>query len=182
MAADLTQLIRRLQAGDGSAISGVYRMAASRLREMSAALLRRESHATMQPSDLMQEAYLQKVRKLPQGPTIQDSDHFFRLLWRGMQQILIDKSRARRSSKRTSPATHFAPLATAEEELLWRMGLEKLRQMDPRSAEVLRLRGEEGLTREQVAAALKVNIYEVRKAEATAVRWLKRHYSRRFPA
>lgn len=175
----LTTLIHRMQAGDRDAASRVYLAIAERLRQMSAAVLRREPHAhSMRESDLVQNLFL-KVGAMQEGPPVESRTHFFGIIGRSMKQILIDRGRRRGSLKRREvPLGHQAAM-TQEEQLHWSMLLERLRAVDPQGVFILSLRFEEGLTREQVADRLQLKSAQVRKKEQAAVEWLRR---RQWPA
>lgn len=170
----LTTLIHRMQAGDRDAAGRVYRAIADRLRQMSAALLRREHNAnSMRESDLMQDLFV-KVGSLRNQPPVAGRTHFFSLLSRSMKQILIDRGRKRGAQKRREmPLGYQAPLST-EEQLHWSLLLQRLHAVDPLGARILTLHYEEGLSREQIAERLSIAPSKVRDKEEAAVEWLRR--------
>ena len=171
----LTALIHRMQAGDRDAAARVYRAIADRLRQMSASILRRENRAhSIQGSDLVQDLFL-KVGGMHDNPPVESRTHFFGLLGRSMKQILIDRGRRRGTLKRREvPLGHQAPMSQ-EEQLHWSMLLDRLQASRPLGAQILALRFEEGLTREQVSERLGIKTIKVRAEEETAIAWLRRH-------
>ena len=175
----LTTLIHRMQAGDRDAAGRVYKAIAGRLRQMSAAVLRRERQAhSMCESDLMQNLFL-KVGTMDESPPVESRTQFFGILGRSMKQILIDRGRRRGSRKRREIPLGYQAAMTQEEQLHWSMLLERLRAIDPEGASILSLRFEEGLTREQVGERLELKSSHVRAKEQTAIAWLRR---RQLPA
>jgi len=171
----LTTLIHRMQAGDRDAARRVYRAIADRLRQMSAAILHREHKVnSMRESDLVQDLFL-KVGGLQKNPPVESRTHFFGILGRSMKQILTDRGRRRLTLKRREvPLGYQAPM-TQEEQLHWSTLLERLRAIDPQGAQILSLRYEEGLTRDQVGERLHLKSSKVRAKEDIAIAWLRRH-------
>ena len=167
-----------MQNGDRDAAGRVYQAIAQRLRQMSAAVLRREQAHSMRESDLVQNLFL-KVRAMEETPLVESRTHFFGIIGRSMKQILIDRSRRRGSLKRREVPLGYQASMSQEEQLHWSMLLERLRAVDPEGVSILSLRFEEGLTREQVAGRLQLKSAQVRKKEQAAIAWLRR---RQWPA
>src|SRR5262249_21191406 len=120
---------------------------------------RANKHHTMQPSSLVQEAFL---RLLPGGDLgLRDRAHFCRAASRVMRHVLVDHARQRRRAKRGNDAVHIPiDLATVlspdqvEEVVAIDQALQRLAALDERKSNVLEMRLFGGLSIEETAAAL----------------------------
>ncbi len=91
-------LLTAWQAGDAGAGDRLFKLLYSELRQISAAVLRGESNASLSTGDLVNEAVL----RLIQLDRIEwtDKAHFLALSARAMRQVLIDNARKKQSDKR----------------------------------------------------------------------------------
>ena len=81
------------------------------LRRIAGAYMRRERHDhTLQPTALVNEAYLRLIKD--RGVIWQDRGHFFGIAARVMRQILVDHARKRRARKRGMGARADRPVST----------------------------------------------------------------------
>ena len=91
--------LRRAGNGDAQAESCLLEALYSEMRHIAAGFMRRErSDHTLQPTALVNEAYLRLLRE--PGITWQDRGHFFCLVARVMRRILLDSARTRHALKR----------------------------------------------------------------------------------
>ncbi len=139
---------------------------------------------TLQPTALVNEVYLRLVDREAAG--LQDRAHFFQLCARVMRNILVDRARARQSSRRDGGEREDMEAALAVnalggpdmvDVLAFDEALERLADLSERKAKVVELRYFSGLTMDEVADALDIS---KRSAEADwtfARAWLKRELS-----
>src|SRR5215469_16463848 len=105
-AGDITGLLASWRAGDHAAMDRLLHLIQRELQQIARRHLARErKEHSMQPSSLVQEAFL---RLLP-GRDLgwQDRAHFFRAASRMMRHVLVDYARQRRRAKRGSDAVHI---------------------------------------------------------------------------
>jgi RNA polymerase sigma factor (TIGR02999 family) len=177
--AEVTQLLRRWQAGDRAALEHLEPVVHAELRRLAARSLRAERAGhSLQPTELVHEAFL---RLFGSGLELADRRHFFALASRTMRRVLVDHARARRRLKRGSGeafATLDEALAPSEErpEALIQLdeALERLTALDARQAEVVELHYFGGLTYDEAAAVVGVSPATVKRELRSARAWLKR--------
>src|SRR5687767_14470691 len=98
-ASDVTQLLRAWGDGDRSAEEALLRAVHDELHHQAARAMRRESpDHTLQPTALVNEAYLRLVDK--RHVEWRNRAHFFGIAAQVMRRILVDHARGRLSAKR----------------------------------------------------------------------------------
>lgn len=162
---EVSLLLQRVKSGDDSARDRLFIELQSELRDMAAALMRRERpDHTLQATALVNEAC---VRLLDSEAIANASDrrYFFGMANRAMRQILVDHARRRQTAKRggdfqrgsldivlenfeTSNGCNFEDLEAS---------LDRLEQDSPRQREVVELRFFSGLSIPEVAEVLDVS-------------------------
>jgi RNA polymerase sigma factor (TIGR02999 family) len=149
------------------------------LRRIAAAYLRRERPGqTLQPTALVNEAYL---RLAGQHPRFQNRAHFCAIAANAMRQILVERARARNAQKRGGGAARVtledgmavAPQGTVDLAALDE-ALVRLAAIDPQQARIVELRFFGGLTVEEAAGALGISPATVKRHWAVARAWLAR--------
>src|SRR5437660_8867127 len=96
---DVTQLLSRWHDGDPDALDTLAPMVHSELRQIADGYLRRErSGHTLQPTALVNEAWLRLVRQ--EQPNFENRKRFFALAAQVMRHVLVDYARAARAGKR----------------------------------------------------------------------------------
>jgi RNA polymerase sigma factor (TIGR02999 family) len=133
---------------------------------------------TLQATALVHEAYL----KLQNHPSVfgLERAHFFRVAAEAMRQILIDHARSRGRQKRGGSARRIAVADIAElaaeqdpEEILaLDEALRRFEQLEPRSAEVVKLRFFAGLSVEEVSEVTGLSVRTVNREWKFARAWL----------
>ena len=177
-----TELLQRSRSGEDSALQELLPTVYEELRALARRKLGQGRDAlTLQPTALVNEVYLRLVDRQAAG--LQDRAHFMQLCARVMRNILVDRARARQSTKRESGQREDFEVALEinalggpdmVDVLAFDEALERLAELDERKAKVVELRYFSGLTMDEVAAALGVS---KRSAEADwtfARSWLKR--------
>lgn len=180
----VTRLLHEISAGDQSAIDRLFPLVYAELRRLADACMRRErSGHTLQATALVHEAYLRLCQDA--GPDYQDRAHFMAIAARIMRQILVDYARRRNSQKRS--AALRAPLDEAyaaaadrpAEMIRLDDALSALEKQDERKARLIEMRFFGGLTAEESAAALGMEVPAVRRELRLAQVWLERELDRR---
>lgn len=180
-APDVTQLLQRWKAGDGSAADELMPLVYDELRALAAGRLRgeREGH-TLQATALVNEAYL---RLAGSAVPLEGRAHFFALAARTMRRILVDHARSRDAAKRGGGAAHLS-LTEAEvfgsasvdgdavDILAIHEALEALESLDERKARVMELSVFAGLAQREVAEALSISPATVERDLRFARAWL----------
>lgn len=151
------------------------------LRRIAAAALagQRGLH-TLQPTALVNEAWL----RLARSPRIETGNRreFLGLAARAMRHILIDHARGKQRLKRGGevllltwdPATTPAMAGDPVDVLAFDAALDKLATLDPRQVEIVELRFLAGLSVEEVAEVLGLSTATVKRDAAMARAWILR--------
>jgi RNA polymerase sigma factor (TIGR02999 family) len=168
---DLTLVLRKIERGDANAAEQLLPLVYGELRKLAAAKMSREAPGlTLQPTALVHEAWLRLGGD--DQPTWQNRAHFFGAAAEAMRRILIDAAR-RRAARRHGGGLERVNLDDIElgaevenddQLLAINEALEKLAALDPKKAELVKLRYFVGLNHAEAAAALGI-------AEPTAKRW-----------
>lgn len=181
-AGEVTRLLRGAREGDPEALSRAYELVYEELRRIAAARLRREKAGhTLQPTALVNEAYM-KLAGLPAND-LEDRRHFIGIAARAMRQVLVDHARRRDAAKRgdgVSPATltgRAIPAADSsgpefEELLALDAALDRLDEREPRLRRVVELRYFGGLNDSEIGALLGVTRRTVQRDWTRARAWL----------
>jgi RNA polymerase sigma-70 factor, ECF subfamily len=150
------------------------------LRQLAAGYLRREKPGqTLQPTALVNEAYLRLLKDRP--GRWQNRAHFCAIAAHSMRQILIERARARAAAKRGGPrhrVTLDDALVAGEDRsidlLALDEALERLAAIDPEQARLVELRFFGGLTVEETADAMNISPATVKRHWTIAKAWLSR--------
>ena len=178
---DVTALLLGWGTGRPEDRERLFAAVGGELRRIAGACMRRERpDHTLQPTALVNEAYLRLVRDREVG--WEDRGHFYGIAARVMRQILVDHARKRRAAKRdpgartarsasrlsdSTPAPDFDVLALHD-------ALDELALLDPRQAQIVELRYFGGCTEAQVAKAKDLSSATIRREMASARLWLGR--------
>jgi RNA polymerase sigma-70 factor, ECF subfamily len=181
---DITLLLDRLATGDRSAEEALMPRVYLELHHLAAARMRAERPGhTIQPTALVHEAYLRLCNS--HEFHWRDRAHFFRGAGCMMRHILVDYARQHRAQKRND-GTRAIPLdeAIAISSDQFALALEvdevlkKLAELSPRQANVVEMRFFAGLTEEEIAEALDVNVRTVKRDWLMARAWLHQRLQR----
>lgn len=172
-----TQLLKALRAGDGAAAERLLPLVYAELHRVANAYMRRERpDHTLQPTALINEAYLRLIRE---DVDWNSRAHFVGFAAHVMRRVLVDYARARHAEQRGGGAERVElreELAIAPERLeeitLLDEALERLAKREPRQARVVELRYFGGLSIEQIGSALGVAPRTVKRDWALARIWL----------
>jgi RNA polymerase sigma factor (TIGR02999 family) len=158
------------------------------LRHVASRFLAHERPGTLQPTALVNEAFLRLLGADPGRPL--SRQHFFASACRCMSHVIIDHARRKRALKRTPPADTSVAREPARQETLDPLEVEeliaKLDGIAPRAAQIVRLRFYLGLTIAQTAVAMDISPSTVehdwRFARACLSCWLSDGPADRNPA
>jgi RNA polymerase sigma factor (TIGR02999 family) len=171
---DITRLLQLAAEGDAAADERLFAMVYDELRGLAESLLRRERSQTLDPTDLVNEAYLRLDNRHAIGWA--NRHHFFGVAARAMRRVLVDRARARarvkRSGEQVTLPDGLIGHPPAETVLAIHEALERLAVIDPRRAQVVELRWFGGLEVDAVAAVLGVGTATIKRDWAAAKAWL----------
>lgn len=176
---EVIRILAEIERGDARAAAELLPLVYDELRKLAAARLAGERPGqTLQPTDLVHEAYLRLVGgESPRGWDGQG--HFFAAAAESMRRIVVEAARRRRARKRGGGLGRAdldeasLPGGRPPDELLELDDLlEHLAAENPRAAEVVKLRFFAGLTGDQAAAALGISPRAADSLWAYARAWL----------
>ncbi|QDU21311.1 ECF-type sigma factor [Urbifossiella limnaea] len=176
---DVTRLLDAAAAGDRRAAGDLLPLVYDELRKLAAARMAAESpDHTLQPTALVHEAYLRLV-----GPADalrwDNREHFFAAAAEAMRRILVEAARRRHGPQRGGDYARHAldpdqpePPGPSLRLLALDEALDRLAAVEPRAAEVVKLRYFAGLTVAAAAAALGISTRTADADWAYARAWL----------
>jgi len=176
---DVTQLLQAASAGDPKAAEELLPLVYDELRRLAAQKMAGESRAqTLQPTALVHEAWLRLAGD--EAARFENRAHFFGAAAEAMRRILIDRARRRLAAKRGSGVAPLdvdeieIPSPASDDDSLLRVNeaLEKFTVIDPRKAELVKLRYFVGMNFEEAAAALGIAVPTAKQWWAYARAWL----------
>jgi len=181
---DITRLLNAADDGDTLAAARLYELVYGELKLLAAANMRREASGhTLQPTALVNEAYL---RLRPAEANWANRRHFFGAAAEAMRRILVDHARRKHAQKRgdglervTLADLDVATDAPDVDVLALDEALTALKTQDPRLEQVVSLRYFAGMGIEQVAAALGLSPATVKRDWTFARAWLAEHMTGR---
>jgi RNA polymerase sigma factor (TIGR02999 family) len=183
---DVTDLLRRWQAGDGRALDAVTPLVYRELHRIAARCLERERPGhVLQSTALVHEAFLRLVDQ--RRVDWQSRTHFFGLAAQLMRRILVDYARRAGRVKRGAgvPMVAFedAECATPDAgldsaDILTLDGaLDELERLDARQCRIVELRYFGGLTVDEVAEAMTLSSGTIKREWVSARAWLYKRLS-----
>jgi len=172
---DITRLLREWRAGSREAENELFALVLPRLRQLARYAMKgeRKNHS-LQPTELVDQIYLRLVSAKNQD--WQNRTHFFAIAARVMRRYLIDHARGR-------PRADFIPLDGLE-NLLPARGpqidqalaidrlLDELATVKPDWCHVVEVKYFLGLSNEEAADALGMNLRTLQRRWHAARRWL----------
>lgn len=177
---NVTALLNAWSTGDQAAGNELIETIYRELRRLAASYLKSERpDHTLQPTALVHELYLQLVSDQP--PEWQGRGHFLAVAARHLRHILIDYARREQAQKRgglyRKISLENAPdvaIATDIRVLDLDRALERLSELDSRSAQVVELKYFGGLTESEIAAALHISLATVKRDWEFGRAWLSK--------
>jgi RNA polymerase sigma factor (TIGR02999 family) len=181
--ATITQLLIKWRNGDQTALDELTPLVYSELRRLARYYLRAErSGHTLQPSDLVHEAYLRLVDE--KEIDWQNRAHFFGIAAVRMRHILVEHARRRQAAKRGGDEFRLslskADLMAEKRDvnlLALDEALRRLEALDPQKSRIVEMRYFGGLTIEETAEALRISPATVKRDWSMARAWLRSEIS-----
>ena len=176
---DITQILDRVQRGDSKAAEELLPLVYVELRRLAAQKMANEAAGhTLQPTALVHEAWLRLGGS--DAPSFQNRAHFFDAAAEAMRRILIERARRRIAAKRGAGVERVdldeieipSPIADDDQLLAVNEALEKFAALDPRKAELVKLRYFVGMTFDEAATALGIAVPTAKQWWAYARAWL----------
>ena len=174
---DITRLLHEMRAGDVKAADQLLPLVYQELHRLAKAYMRRErAEHTLQPTALVNEAYLQLA-----GDDVswQSRQHFIGVAAHVMRRVLVDHARQRNAEMRGGGLKRVEMdegVAVAndrlEEALMIDQALHRLTEQEPRQARIVELRYFGGLSVEQIASLTGMSPRSVKRDWAMARAWL----------
>lgn len=177
---DVTHLLQRWQDGDRKALETITPVVYRELRRIAASHLRRErSGHTLQPTDLLHEAFLRLIGQHDQ--TWKNRAHFFGVAAHLMRNILVDHARMKASGKRGGGVEKVsldeavqAGVSRPAQLIALDDALSDLEKIDPRKCQIVELRFFGGMSLEEAAEATGISTSTVVREQRMAEAWLQR--------
>jgi len=175
----ITQLLKQWSDGDAEILDDLMPLVYVALRRQAAGYLRRERvNHTLQPTALINEAYLKLIDQ--RDMKWQNRAHFFAIAAQAMRRILVDYARERHREKRGGVAENLpideALTIVSQEKSVNLVALDealnKLAKFDERQAKVVELRYFSGLSIDEAAEVLNVSNVTIRRDWNMAKAWL----------
>ena len=169
-------LLKKWRDGDRVARDQLFDLLYIELRKVSAVLLSNEGRVSLSTGDLVNEAVMRLI-KLEQIDW-QDKAHFMALSARMMRRVLIDRVRQKDSNKREhKKVTLYTQIDGAEKENIDLINLEqalsRLHAIDPKRAEIVKMRYFGGLSLKEIAEVSQMSISTVQRGWRVARAWLR---------
>jgi RNA polymerase sigma factor (TIGR02999 family) len=179
----ISQLLSAWGKGDPTALDQLTPKVYQELYKLARAYLRRGPNLTLQPTALINEAYIRLLDRSQPTPW-KSRAHFFGIAARLMRIILVDRARTNHAAKRGGGAglvtlTDCGAIAAGRQPDMLEIdqALEKLAAVDERKAKVIEMRYFGGMDREEVALALGLTVPTVKRDLRLGEAWLRRFLS-----
>jgi RNA polymerase sigma factor (TIGR02999 family) len=176
---DVTRILNSIEPGDPKPAKELLPLVYEELRKLAAVRMANEKAGqTLQPTALVHEAWLRLAGD--DGAKFENRGHFFGAAAEAMRRILIEHARRRLAAKRGGGAVPVdldeveipSPTANDDQLLAMNEALEKFAAVDPRKAELVKLRYFVGMNFEEASAALGIAVPTAKQWWAYARAWL----------
>ena len=176
---DVTRILDSVKTGNPRAAGELLPLVYDELRRIAATRMAHEQPGhTLQPTALVHEAWLRLGG--PGEASFQNRAHFFGAAAEAMRRVLIERARRRLAAKRGGGAERVdldeieipSPVADDDQLLAVNEALEKFAALDPRKAELVKLRYFVGMSFDEAATALGIAVPTAKQWWAYARAWL----------
>jgi RNA polymerase sigma factor (TIGR02999 family) len=176
---DVTRILSQIDSGDPTAAEQLLPLVYDELRKLAAVRLAHEKPGqTLQATALVHEAYLRLLGG-DQEQNFNSRGHFFAAAAEAMRRILVDQARRRKAAKRGGEVQREDLLESEimaprppDELLAVHELLDRLAEVDPAAANLVKLRFFVGLNMGEVAEALGISVRSAHDVWAYARAWL----------
>ncbi len=182
---DATRLLNAIAQGDPHAADQLLPLVYAELRRLATLKLACEKTGlTLQPTDLVHEAYLRLVGA-DAGSEWDDRGHFFAAAAEAMRRILVENARRKKSLKRGGGRqrqpledVHLATSDADDDLLAIDEALAKFAEKDKVKADLVKLRYFAGCTIDQAARSLGISTATAERYWSYARAWLHQEIRR----
>ena len=176
---DVTRILSAIEQGDQHAADQLLPLVYNELRQLAAARLSQERPGqTLQATALVHDAYLRLV-DVKKAQHWNSRRHFFAAAAEAMRRILVERARARGSSKRGGGRERFdlddlnvASPKRPDDLLALDEALARLAEVEPQAAELVHLRYFAGQNMSAAAELLGLSLRSTHRLWAYAKAWL----------
>jgi RNA polymerase sigma factor (TIGR02999 family) len=177
---EVTRILEAIDQGDPGAADRLLPLVYEELRKLATARLAREKPGqTLQATALVHEAYLRLVDGGGAKPW-NDRGHFFGAAAEAMRRILVENARRKGRARHggglrrveLDAGCSLAEPPPDDDLLALNEALDRLAALDPKRAEVVKLRFFAGLTMPETAGAMGVSLATAERYWAFARTWL----------
>jgi len=180
----VTELLVRWRDGDSAAVDQLIPLVYGELRRLARSPLRRQGpDQRLESAALVHEAYLRLTGKNP--PDWQDRARFFGVAAHLMREILVDRVRRMRATKRGAGVRDLSldeaiVLPHQKNVDLIRLddALQQLARLDERQCRIVELRFFAGLSLEEASVAMGISEATVSRDWTTARQWRRHEMAR----
>lgn len=178
---EITEILNQIDEGDPSAADQLLPLIYDELRLLAQSKLKNErSDHTLQATALVHEAYLRLIGDEPSSPGWDNRGHFFASAAEAMRRILIESIRNKNALKRGGghirielDTINLNDDKRDEKLLSLNDALDRLEEIDPDKASLVKLRFFSGLTKHEAAQALGISPATADRYWAYARSWLQ---------
>jgi RNA polymerase sigma factor (TIGR02999 family) len=172
---EVTRILEQIAQGKRVATEQLLPLVYDELQRLASMKLARENPGqTLQPTDLVHEAYLRLV-DVEQAQRWENRRHFFAAAAEAMRRILIEAARRRKILPRVLLNSESAARAEDDRWFLLADALTTLAQSDPTAAQVAQLRLLGGLSIEEIGQQLGLSRATAYREWDFARAWLVDH-------
>jgi RNA polymerase sigma factor (TIGR02999 family) len=174
---DVTRILADIEQGDSRAAEQLLPLVYDELRKLAAQKMAQENPGqTLQATALVHDAYLRLV-DVEKAQHWNSRGHFFAAAAEAMRRILVEQARRRKAAKRGGHAQReesvIAVGRPVEELLAVDEILDRLAEIDPAAAKLVKLRFFVGLNMSEVAEAMGNSVRAAHDIWAYARTWLR---------
>ncbi len=182
---EITRMLRQWSDGSLEALDNLLPLVYDELHRQAARYLRRENKDhTLQPTALINEAYLKLIDQ--REVNWENRTHFFAIAAQAMRRILVDHARTKHREKRGGDNAKLpldeALMVVADEKNIDLIALDealtRLEMKDKQQTRIVELRYFSGLSLEETAEALNISRTTAARDWAMARAWLHRELTR----
>lgn len=185
MSNEVTRVLNALSKGERGGVDRLMAVVYDDLRALASRFLDRESSGhTLQPTDLVNEAFLKLANQ--SEVSWQGRTHFLAVSAQAMRRILVDHARTKHRQKRGGKRRrlelrddHALTSDQPEEIVAVDEALEKLSRLDAQHARIAECRLFAGMSMEEIATVLGVATRTVERHWSLVRAWLRRELAGR---
>ena len=174
----VTQIMQRVADGDESS-DVLLTLLYDELLHIASRVISKENSPTITRTELLHEAAIKVLNSNASSIKFENRKHFFAASGKVMRNIMIDRARARRASKRGGDKSREELFDVVDEDkndemLAMKDSLERLEKQFPELANIVNLRYFAGMTNASISEGLDLSEAKVSRMWKQAKQWLQR--------